>query len=86
MKFVRTQYGYNNNLAVMAYEDDGEPYGRLTVNIDKLPNDEAALDTNNWKDAESVAKSLGAVPTGKMLASGFCTYPVYKFDLSKLES
>lgn len=79
MKFYKTKYCDNENLAIIAVEDY-EVYGNLTVNINKLPYGLAAIDTNNFPNAEHVAKELGGIPTEEYLASGFCTYPVYDFS------
>ena len=84
MTFKKTTYG-NGNLAIIAFEDDGEEYGVLTVNINILMPGFATLDTNNFPNAEEVAKSLGAVPTGQYLNSGFCRYPLYDFNSVELE-
>ena len=85
MIFKKTTYKNNGNIAVIAFEDDGEMYGTLTVNIDILMPGFATLDTNNFPNAEEVAKSLGAVPTGQYLTSGFCRYPLYDFNSVELE-
>ena len=85
MTFRTTKYQNNGNLAVIAFEDDGEEYGTLTVNI--IPMEEdcfACLDTNNWPDAEKVAYDLGARPTGEYVQSGFCRYPIYNFLLADI--
>ena len=84
MTFKKSTYG-NGNLAIIAFEDDGEEYGVLTVNINILMPGFATLDTNNFHNAEEVAKSLGAVPTGQYLNSGFCRYPLYDFNSVELE-
>ena len=84
MTFKKSTYG-NGNLAIIAFEDDGEEYGVLTVNINILMPGFATLDTNNFPNAEEVAKSLGAVPTGQYLNSGFCRYPLYDFNSVELE-
>lgn len=66
-----------------------EPFGVITVNIDyplsRQRNDLAFVDTNNFPDIESWLKDNKlAVPTGYYGKSGYCCYPEYKFDLSKL--
>lgn len=80
---------YNNgNLAVIIYNEEPEygylePYADLTVNIEPLDHDyKAAIDTNNlpneiidWLEENEIAWA-----TGEELHSGFCTYPVVKFD------
>lgn len=84
LSFKRSTYCDNSNLAIMAYED-GQPYGVLTVNIDYLMPDCACVDTNNWPDAEQIIKEQGfGKPLGRSIQSGFCSYPIYQFDLSKI--
>ena len=85
----RSSYRNNGVLAVLMETDDGEPFATLTVNIegwDSLPHDMSFVDTNNcdWavkflKD-NKIAESMGVYAS-----SGFCSYPLYKFDLSKIE-
>lgn len=77
---------YNGNLAIfLTY--DGEPYGNLTVNLsERLLPDTAYVDTNNMPDAERFITENGLGEfTGKTKDSGYCTYPLYKFNLDKLE-
>ena len=80
------RYVNNQNLAIQILVDEGhyyEPYGMLTVNLtDTLPEDMAYVDTNNIANAEEFIKEykLGE-PTGKVMRSGFCEYPLYRFDL-----
>lgn len=75
---------YNGNLAISIILDYGEPFGSITVNTNFILNeDEAAVDTNNFPEAEDIIRkyNLGE-STGKSIKSGFCEYPVYKFNLS----
>ena len=61
-----------------------EPWcaGNITVNIEDLPVDEFAVDTNNFPEAGRILKENHlAVPTDKLLHSGYCVYPVYKLTL-----
>lgn len=75
-------YG-NGRLAIESLLLDGEPWGLLTVNIPDSPveEDEACLDTNNWEDVVQLVEEyhLGE-NTGKLAFSGYCVYPIYKFD------
>lgn len=78
-------------LAVVALEEEYGcwlPYGNLTVCLEgqKLADDEAFLDVNNFPDVERFVEMYGlAKPTGRLRASGFCVYPLYKFNLDILE-
>lgn len=83
----KTKYQYNGNLAIVLWCKDGEPYGNLTTNLDeKLPPDMAYVDTNNMPDAERFIKEndLGE-DTGIIAKSGYCSYPLYKFNIDKME-
>ena len=83
----KTKYQYNGNLAIVLWCKDGELYGKLTTNLDgKLPPDMAYVDTNNMPDAERFIKEndLGE-DTGLIAKSGYCTYPLYRFHIDKME-
>ena len=80
VRMEKTKY-CNGNLAIRLVCDNGEPYGDLTVNLNKeLPDDMAYVDTNNMPNAERFIKenNLG-VHQGKYEYSGFCAYPLYRF-------
>lgn len=82
--FTITKYLDNDNLAIQAWCDEG-PYAMMTVNLDeKLPEDEAYVDLNNWIGAARIIDDyeLGT-PVG-VSSSGYCIYPRVKFDLEKL--
>ena len=76
----RSTYANNGSLAIQLLEDDGFPFATLTVNIDKLPQGYAYLDTNNHPWAEKFVDDnhLGEY-TGLYAQSGFCEYPLYRF-------
>lgn len=84
---IRTEYMNEGNLAISLECEDGEPYGMLTVNLrGKLPEDMAYVDTNNIPDAEKFISENGlGTNTGITMVSGFCIYPLYRFNLDKLE-
>lgn len=66
------------------------PYSRITVNIDEFVDPEytgliAAIDTNNNPDITKFLESNNLAKfTGKVATSGYCTYPIYKFDENAL--
>lgn len=80
---------YNNSRLAIQLGESYDPYAILTVNLTSSPisgPDCAYVDTNNLPEAEKFIKARGlGEPTGMMAASGFCTYPEYKFNLDKLE-
>lgn len=86
-------YANNNGLYVGLNSWDEEyqffePYGDITVNLSslKVPDYCGYVDTNNMPNAEQFIKEhdLG-VFTGLTKRSGYCEYPLYMFDRSKLE-
>jgi len=84
---LRQQWTFSRSIV---YSPDGEPFAMITVNIDyPLSGDKettAFIDTNNL-NAFLIERFLQenqiATPTGEYGQSGFCTYPEYRFDLSK---
>lgn len=70
------------------------PFAHITTNVyeDFCPTsveelDMAAIDTNNCPWAEKfLTDNKLAVDTGRKVRSGFCTYPIYKFDRKVLEA
>ena len=92
LEFVRSKYDYSKTLAVMANDKDGSPYGIATVYLEgqseKLPEDEAFVDTNDWPDVDVILENYGLaelVPE-KSGQSGFSVYPVMKFKLDKIRA
>lgn len=81
--FERDEY-MNGNLALELWCNEG-PYTTVTTNLGKLEDGLAAVDTNNnfgidrWLRKRGIAK-----PTTILRCSGFCVYPVMRFDLSKI--
>ena len=83
-------YPITNNLALLLtyVDEDGyeEPYCDITVNIIPLKENQGCIDINNapwlidWIEETGIAKD-----TGGKVSSGYVTYPIYKFDLEKLE-
>lgn len=80
-----TSYQCNDNLAIVLMCDEG-PFATMTVNLDeKLANDFAFVDTNNcpWAIDFIEEYELGH-DTGITKQSGYCRYPLYKFNMKKL--
>lgn len=91
MKWVRSKYDYSQTLAVFANGEDGSPYGIATVYLErqseKLPEDCAFVDTNNWPYVDKLLIDEGIAEKIETVGqSGFCTYPAMKFDLKKIRS
>ena len=90
LTLVRSQYSYGKGLAVIANTSEGKCFAILTVNLESFDLDGdkeyAFVDTNNcpWVE-EFLVKNEIAYFTGINVPQGFCTYPLYKFDLTKLQ-
>ena len=97
IKLQLTRYRNDNSLTItaMRYEEEyqyWEPYATLTVNLnyddcDPAPEDCAYLNTNNNPGVEEFVNEnkLGEF-TGIRKQSGYCTYPLYRFDMAKIRS
>lgn len=90
MTFELSKYCENENLYVgLITNEEGypEPWSNLTVNLSvKCADDCAFIDTNNNGDeiiTWLVSNKLGK-PTGRIKASGWCTYPEFKFNVDEL--
>ena len=88
VKVLRSKYIYGGTLAIgLVDSKTGEPYADLTVNIESVGASEncAFVDTNNCRWAEKFITENGlGEDTGIKGRSGFCTYPLYKFNLEKM--
>lgn len=89
LNLYKTNYSNNGNLAIQAtIEENGfeEPWSMITVNIDKLPDNWACIDTNN-NGANIIGELIDAGYCSLVgyKASGFCTYPVVEFTDEFLE-
>lgn len=82
--FEKDEYYNNGNMELELWCNEG-PYTPVTINIEKLPDGLAAVDTNDtpgiykWLLKRGIAK-----PTVIQLYSNSCVYPVMRFDLSKI--
>ena len=82
----KTCYLKNNNLAVVLENKDFQ--ADITVNLIDYPTNKdcAFIDTNNAPWAEKfLQENQIAQPTDRYAMSGFCTYPEYRFDMTKLK-
>lgn len=82
-------YVDNNSLYVgMTTAEDGfpEPYGDVTVNLlSSVPPYCAFVDTNNMPELEDFLVKNGIAEfTGLMQKSGYCSYPLYQFNVEKM--
>jgi len=84
-------YRDNDNLYIglTCYDEDLEAedsYCDLTVNVDKLPYLHSAIDTtyNGEGKLKFLLDNGFGEPTGKYGHSGFCSYPIFRFNEEKL--
>lgn len=88
---LKEEYATNGNLSISLWitegEDKGEYFGSLTVNLgEKLPVNQAYVDTSNTPDAERFIRENGlGRPLGKYRQQGRNTYPLYEFYEKELE-
>lgn len=93
---ILNRYKADNTLAIDLVSVDGEPITRLTTcanngyNVANLPDNFSFVDINNNPTAMNFIDEykLGNPVriNGRMVAyaSGFCEYPLYKFNLDEL--
>ena len=84
-------YASNGNLALQAYTAEGEPFAMISTNVEGAltpteGKDHICLDDNNLplKSFDNLMNAGVLIPTGRHAQSGFCNYPIYKVDLSKI--
>lgn len=84
-------YASNGNLALQAYTDEGEPFAMISTNVEGAltkaeGKDHICLDNNNLpiSSFEEIVKAGVLTPTGRQACNGFCKYPIYKVDLTKI--
>lgn len=87
---IRDRYAKDDTLAIYLYDaETTESFANVTVLIDDssfyADNTHAFIDTNNNKWLEKFIKdnNLGTY-AGVMGFNGYCSYPLYKFNLNKL--
>lgn len=88
-ELVMNRYADNNHVALSVFSPEEGPIANITVNLPSLKHykdDCAFVDTNNFPEAEGLIHQLGiGKDTGIMIPSGFCLYPLYKFDIQKIK-
>lgn len=89
VNLYRSAYTDNDTLAVMLITEEGEPFATITVNLDASDSitDPACafIDTNNCPWAEEfLKKNEIGTPTGIYGRSGWCSYPLYRFNIDKI--
>ena len=84
--FIINKYQMSDGVALEIWNDEDGPIARITTCITPVfKANEAYLDTNNCPWAEELVKKLGIAKHANGLAiSGFCRYPLYEFDMDKV--
>lgn len=81
------KYQADNSMAVEIWNENEGPIARVTVCLcdPGIKEDEAYVDTNNCPWAVEFLESNGiAKRTGSTRRSGYCKYPLMKFDREKM--
>lgn len=74
----------DGTLYLAAVTEDGEYYADITVCLDHpwTSSEYAFVDINNAPWAEEMIRDLAiGEPTGMTEKRGFCTYPLYRFNI-----
>ena len=87
LRLQKAEYSNNGNLAVESLYHDEDfdawlPYAMVTVNLnEELPQGFAYVDANNFRDVVAFLEDNGIAKwTGRCRVSGFCQYPLVKFN------
>ena len=81
------KYQHDGSLALEIFSYEEGPIARITVCLDdkNIAEDEAYVDTNNCPWAADFIEDNGlGKNTGKIRLSGYCIYPLFKFDMAKI--
>lgn len=86
--YLHRAFYHNNGHVYVGVENDEGPIANITVNVDGIreyPADCSAVDTNNFPEADELIERLGIGVFMGFAMSGFCTYPVYKFNFNAVD-
>ena len=91
LRFIIDAYNADRSLAVLSYYEEEENmwvfFESMTVCLgNEHTKNRAYIDENNLPGIGKILEKEGiAKPTGRMMSTTFCTYPEYKFNVSKLK-
>ena len=90
LKFKKAKYQNNDNTAVVVITEENEPFCNLTVNLDRLDNEDLAyIDVNNCPKSiiEKLEENGDIINMFSFFQSGFVIYPLYHIGnlISKIE-
>jgi len=80
-------YAHSNSVCIDIVSKTEGPLARITTClIDDIPESFGFVDTNNCPWAEDFINEFGlGIHTGMHCESGFCSYPLYEFNMDKLK-
>lgn len=85
---VSDRYANNDHISLEIFSVEEGPFANITVNLPQTkmwPENFGFVDVNNFPQALSVIEKLGiGRHTGQFATSGFCVYPLYRFDEDKI--
>lgn len=83
------QYANNDHVYIGIFSAEEGPIADMTVNIagiERFPKNYSCVDTNNCPWIVDLIKKLGIGHfEHTFLQSGFCEYPVFSFDMGKID-
>ena len=84
----QAKYANNGHIALEIWNEEG-PITNLTVNLAETrnyPENYGFVDTNNFPEAVELIERLGIGTHVGYGNSGFCTYPLYAFDVDAINT
>ena len=84
--FVTGNYMADNSLSIQIWNDEDGPIADMTRCLCDAKKGFSYLDMNNCPWSRELVERLGiGTFTGQVSMSGFCTYPLYEFDMAKIK-
>ena len=84
--FEYGKYMADNSVSLEIWNDEDGPIADMTRCLGDSSEGKGYLDMNNSPWSKDLVAELGIGEfTGKLVQSGFCAYPEYKFDMEKVK-
>lgn len=84
----QAEYADNNHIYLSVWSEEEGPISNLTVNvrgIEAYPKNFSCVDINNFPEADAVIRKLKiGKATERCIWSGMCMYPIYEFNMTKI--